>query len=641
MSAKTEQGINSSIESSTVETIDIENTDSSHEAENAEQKVEQQSETPLPNSEASWRELLSKIPSRDLFRIVQKNPRLSAALFAGFRPNITLLKNPVVISRLVEGALKHRLFAEELASLVPAKPAEDATTPQPADTTQTVVAPTSPSTSALPNSAPTPNHHEGSSENHAFKEMLKKQKAVVKERDSKIQELTAQIHTLQRERDAARADAETARANIRAAKEEVERERRLRERAERRLEQEVREAKQKEVSHKETTPAKTFTPITISPIIAPFSEALQRLVNRGRYALVLEVCREALATESATNHSASRGKVHSLLGAALYGLGDVSGGEDQDRLAAEAFLDGGQLEAAAESLARLFLQSAYFTSSSPVRPADGATLRRLLLLAEREQQTVPVQMVFQRMRIRSVEAGRRLQATLLQGGKRNEALTQVALGTPSEVKTVIGADEPLALPINNSAASSVTARQIAKAVDAGDAGFIAQVRRGLNALRQRGDGVLADALLEAITLIDPVTVSPLLQSTSNPIIVDASNVARHNPDPLSIEPTSRVLHLILMRNFLLRQGFFPILMFADANLRFHVDDRSTYETYLERQIVRETSPGTSADEVLLKEALARRAPLVSNDRFSDWGEIVEEIDRHSFFITNGRVALAP
>jgi hypothetical protein len=122
-------------------------------------------------------------------------------------------------------------------------------------------------------------------------------------------------------------------------------------------------------------------------------------------------------------------------------------------------------------------------------------------------------------------------------------------------------------------------------------------------------------------------------------VVDASNVARHNPDPLALSAPHRVGHLLLMRDFLLRQGFFPIVLIADATLRFHMDDRVTYQTLVDRHIIREAPPGTSADEMLLKEARHRNAPLISNDRFSEWGDIVQQVERHGFLVVNGRVAL--
>ena len=601
-------------------------------------------ETPsaLPQDAAAWRSLVAALPTRDLFRIIQKDRILSTHLFAGFRPSVEMLRHPVVVSRLVEGAQRSQPLAEALVALnsaveaVSAMPLTETTVSQPTQKVQT----TPPESFTILTDKSTEMAGDG-----GLKDTLKKQKAALKEKEARLVELTTRVTLLQKERDAARAETDTARAAARAAKEEAERERRLREREARR----GKEAESKEQGKENAAKAKTVEPGTLTaarlPVAAPpplpIMDAVQRLVNRGRYAVVVEVCREALGTDAAISHAGNRGRVHSLLAAALYGAGDIAGGEEQDRLAANALLDGGEIAAAAESLARYFTQLAYFAPGSPVRQSDAATLRRLLLLAERDGLALAVQEVFNRMRIGSAEAGRRLRATLAVGGKKGGALAAAAFGNTSEGNVVLGPDEPVALPTTSAQAATVTARYLTQAVDAGDAALVLQAREGIIALRNRGgkEGQLADSLLEAVTAVEAVAVAPFLAKSLSPVLVDASNVARHNPDPLALTPPPRVGHLLMMRDFLLRQGFFPVLMLADATLRFHVDNRPGYQNLVERGIIRETAPGTSADETLLTEARARRAPLISNDRFSEWGDRALHIERHGFLIANGRVAL--
>ena len=384
---------------------------------------------------------------------------------------------------------------------------------------------------------------------------------------------------------------------------------------------------------KTASAAPAAAPLPVAPPAPrPLEEAVRRLLNRGKYPVVAEAAREALQTDAAES-PAIRGTVHALYAAALYGMGDPSA-EEQDRLAVTCLLDGGQIIAAAEAMARLF------TKAHSLKAADAASLRRLLLLAERTGDSAAVQEVFTRMRIGSAEAGRRLRQALGSGGKKASALLEAAFGSREGV-VVLGPDEAIALPVTNPSAASVTPRRIARAIDTGDATFVADVRTGLAALRARGgsEAQLADALLEAVTAIEPVAVAPLLVEENHPILVDASNVARHNPDPLSLSPLPKVANLLRMRDYLLRQGFFPVLLIADANLRFHVDDREQYRLLVDRQIVRETPPGTSADETLLREARSRNASLITNDRFTEWGEAAFGIERHGFLINAGRVAL--
>lgn len=581
----------------------------------------------LPSDLAGWRSLVASLPARDLFRLIQRDRGLSAHLFAGFRPSADMLRHPVVLGRLAEDAQRHRTLGEALAAL---------TTPPTATEDSSEIASSPTDLSAPPSSTMALHREDGT-----LKETIKKQKNVLREKESRIQEMAAQVAALQKERDAARSEIEAAKQATRLAREEAERERRLRERETRRHKEPAPRAETAEAPKPNVTTASATPTTPRLPVPQPFTEAIQRLINRGKYLIVAEICREALATDAATQSAAARGRVHSLLAGALYGLGEVQGAEDQDRLAANALLDGAEILPCAEAMARLFTQTAYYAPGSPIRQADGATLRRLLLLAERDGLALAIQEIFTRMRIGSAEAGRRLKATLAQGGKKAGALADAALGTGASGGVVLGPDEPIALPVPG--AASVTARELVQVVDSGDAGFVALVRQGIAALRSRGgrEVQLANALLESVTAVEPVAVVPLLAKTSSPVLVDASNVARYNPDPLSLTMTPRVVQLLLVRDFLLRQGFFPVILIADATLRFHVDDRPAYQSLLDRQMIRECAPGTSADEALLTEARARRALLVSNDRFSEWGEMAARVERQGFLIAAGRVALIP
>ncbi|GAB4451790.1 MAG: hypothetical protein OHK0029_01600 [Armatimonadaceae bacterium] len=607
---------------------------------------------PLPTDAAGWRTLLGSVPARDLFRLVQEDRRLAARLFAGFRPNVALLQHPIVLSRLVEDAQKQTSLGEKLASLYMAvapstgNGAAQETQRSPEDDAEGNGEDGSAEEPALPTIAESDASLNGRA---VYKETIKKQKAAIKERDQRIQELQAQIADLQKERDTVRTEVETARNEIKTQKAALERERRLRERQEKRLEKqsaktEPSEPPAKSAAAPPVTAAASVAPTAVgnepSGVTMPLSEAMERLLHRGKYVVVAEVCQEALAAE-ATQRAALRGRIHALFAEALYGIGEIAGGEEQLRAASVALLDSGQIVPAARAMARLLTQTVYYNPATPPRSSDGATLRRLLLLAERDGMAQPVREVFTRMRIGSAAAGRRLQETLKLGGKKTATLVRAALGDPEERKTVLGPDEPVALPTTSGVASTVTARQIARAVDEGNLNFVRAVRHGLEALRQRSpaDAELADALLEGVTMLDSVAVIPLLYPNVTPAVVDASNVARHTPDPLALNPPLRVESLLLMRDYLLRQRFFPVLMIADATLRFHADDRAAYERLLDRHIVREAPPGTSADEALLTEARLQNAPLISNDRFTEWGDAASGIDRRGFFIANNRVSL--
>ena len=265
-------------------------------------------------------------------------------------------------------------------------------------------------------------------------------------------------------------------------------------------------------------------------------------------------------------------------------------------------------------------------------------------------QTDAVHDVLTHVRISSTEANRRLNAALSGGevaatvgpsvGRQRTGLLR-QLTTPRA--KFVGHDEVIALPTATAQAATVTARSIVAAVDNGDAFYVASVRDGIRALqaREEEDRTLAGALLEAVARIDALAALPFAQSANQPIVVDASNVARHNPDPLALTGVSRVAYLLQMRDYLLRRGFFPVLMIADANLRFHVNDRPAYEALVARGIVRETPPGTSADEALIAEAQGYAAPLVTNDRLTDWNGRADHIERLNFALLPGGASLTP
>ena len=159
--------------------------------------------------------------------------------------------------------------------------------------------------------------------------------------------------------------------------------------------------------------------------------------------------------------------------------------------------------------------------------------------------------------------------------------------------------------------------------------------------RTARDRAVANALLETIAGLDATAALPLAHAANQPIVVDASNVARHNPDPLALTSVPQVAQLIRMREYLLGRGFFPVFLIADANLRFVVNDRPAYEALVTRGVVHETPPGTSADEALIAEAHAYYAPLVTNDRMSDWNGRANGIERLNFALLATGASLTP
>jgi hypothetical protein len=597
------------------------------EPESPEEAVEPVDAPPpleLPTDTAGWRTLIATIPARELLKAVRISG-MSRFLLAGFRPGVDAVRNPVVVGRIVEAAQREprlgTLLALEAGSADGAaaqSAAEDVTVPAPKVPDGTVPS---------------------AGDDSRLKEKVKELRTAVREKDRQLATLEERLSAALRERDSAQADIEAALRTRRDLESALERERRRNERAERR-------ATTRPLAPSAPPPPVTHTPVTVpvpvadSTVPMAFEDALRRLLNRGKYSVVADLSREILVAKELP--AATRGTVHALFAAALYGQSQDAAGEEQDRLAASACLDAGQIAAAAEAFTRLLSHTS--PTSPPLRPAEMTLLQRLLGLASKTGQTGAVQTVFSRLRVGSPTGYQRLRRALEGSGRKHGELLNalVAPGTGTRV----GPDENISLPTVSRTAATVTPRWLTRAVDSGDENFITCARDGIDTLRA-SNAPLADALLEAVAALHPTAVLPLTNPLPRPVVVDASNVARFNPDAMaayvkSSEVPPAVGNLLAMRDFLLRRGFFPVLLIADANLRFHVDDRQAYLELIEKGIVRETPAGSAADGTLIAEARERVAPLVTNDRLAEWGDVARRIERLSFDIyPGGAINLTP
>jgi hypothetical protein len=587
---------------------------------------------PLSMDAKEWRVYIASLSARELVQLTQKDKdkARTARLFAGFRPAPDLLKNPVVLSRFVEEAQKQPKFAEEVLKLSPATPKAKVSSDRPEEKTES-----------------------GKTDNTALKAKLESHRKSLREKDERIAALEAALLEAQRERETLHTEAETAQTARAVAEAEAERQRHRRERETRRLEQKAVEAAAKSSDTPSTMirshDTASLTSVSSSPAL--FEDAMRRLLIRGRSAVVSEVCREALMlldddASHATYGRRAEGVIRSLAAESIAATPSDrysaekqrQQSEEQERFALSAFLEAGDVAGAAESWARLVARRISIGLPIPLKQNDAALLARLAALMERTDQSMAVRSAFDRVRGSSPEVTTQLHALFTSGGKKLAPLLRT-LTNGGANQSRIGPDALITLPT----VTGVTARQIVKAVDTGDAAYIRQVRRGVIALQERGqegDTALAENLMAAVALINPVAACPLLQKREpRPIIVDASNVARHDPDPLALKPHPRVAVLRQMRDYLLRRGWFPVLMIADANLRYHVDDKTGYLALVAAGIIHEAHSGMVADTILIREAEALRAPLVTNDRLADWGDAAKNLQRFGFGFFPGGVTL--
>ncbi|WP_395088075.1 hypothetical protein [Armatimonas sp.] len=557
-----------------------------------------------------WREKLAALPSKEIHRLLKNEPDVTAKISTGFRPGAETLKNPIVLKRLAEALPNNPKLAEALEGLEPtpaplAPRSADLSLPLPQRPEGTQVA------------ASGAGGRVGSDEKLHMK--LKELRAALKDKDTQLAQQAVRLAQLEKEHAATLAERDSERLAREAVAAKLERERR-----------------RKAPDPVPVAPSRSAPPLTVARALgAPqgeqagwVPEALTRLLLRGHDVTVLALSHELLTDE--TLPVAARAGIQGVYAFTLESLGAPEAPE-QCRAATDAFLSAGQLLEAGEALRRSL------TKNTP-SAAERALLQRLLALAERrgELETLGQWVASQRNTHPSAFAC--LGKALESAGKKYAGLL------PTASKAKLAPDAMVALPTSAKSVASVTARQLVTAVDAGDGARITKARAGIAALRT-GNPSLAEALLEAIGALSAPALITLTALRLRPVIVDASNVARHIADPLAAlvakKQTASLAQLLQLREFLLSHGFFPVLCIADANLRHLVSEKALYVSLVERHIIRETLPGTSADELLLTEAHAHNAPLITNDRLADWGKQAEGIERLGFTVHKNGICLLP
>ena len=231
----------------------------------------------------------------------------------------------------------------------------------------------------------------------------------------------------------------------------------------------------------------------------------------------------------------------------------------------------------------------------------------------------------------AVEAGRLLLSRLrgtdpyTHGWLANLITTQTALAPIlMPPPGALGPDDPLPLPL--SPGLTVTARSVTEAVDRG-APVIDSVRAALVSLEAADLETHARiwTALEQTASDDPARLLPLRRTPRGPAVVDGSNVAWFDQESL-VHGQPRLRHLRSIRRALWARGFFPVVLYADANLPYFIDEPAALRVLRDSRELLLVDAGTVADEVLLRTAKLLGAPLVTNDRMEDWdpdGEVTK------------------
>ena len=178
-------------------------------------------------------------------------------------------------------------------------------------------------------------------------------------------------------------------------------------------------------------------------------------------------------------------------------------------------------------------------------------------------------------------------------------------------------------------------REVREAIDRNDESRVGRLVQELDALRE-SDDELRRKFLRAVRDINRY-YSRVLTGATTRVLVDASNVARHEKDARG---KGRLQTLLAMRDELRRHDFFPIVLVADASLPYNIDEPLELTKMTSRGEVEMTNVGVEADEILARESRRSGAYVVTNDRnfhrrvAPDW-----EPSRIGFSVRDGVIEL--
>jgi hypothetical protein len=503
--------------------------------------------------------------------------------FDGFRADAKGYANPLVRSRLAQAAIKDPKLAAKLQELAEAQP-------------KPVIIKTAPKAEAAPIPAAPPKPD-------PLLALRGERDARRRERD----EARAALALALSERDTARKTQQFAEAErdeaVKLAKKQAERIARLERQVSnhRRTEAHlVKALEEDKVSPPPAKPARQSHTIS-APALSQESAwlvAVRHLLDKSKFDQALALAEDVLKADG-----------DNLDALAIIATAWEGKREPRAALAPTRRLLGLQVSRLALSDAADTLQRVFKLIESPGQAEPDARLFLAALTADNGS---------------AIEAAR-LTLTKLRGG---DAAAYEWLTAYIEARTSLGAilmpppgalgpDDPL--PLTLTPRQPVTARQVVQAIERGSVELVETLRAALIPLTvtdPETSGRLWAALEQAAS-DDPTKLIPLRRKLRGPIVVDGSNVAWFDQESL-VHGKPRFQHLTAMRRTLWSRGFFPVVLYADANLPHLIDDRSALLGMRDRHELTFVDAGTVADEVLLRNAKHLNAPLVTNDRMEDW-----------------------
>lgn len=569
---------------------------------------------PLPTDDAEWTAVIRSIPENALLALLRKDKRCAEQLLKGFRPNQGIVNNPFIMKQLLKLIRDNPALATailELAAKCQAVKKLHDETPKPPAVRK------SGPTQRQPRSAPS-----------AVEESLRQR---IKELTKLKSEVQRDIRAAETETNRLRDQIAKLKSDIHNLKDEIAtrnsqlqleiRKVRTRDRQLNVLRKDLEQAKRE--PRRSANPAAETQP-AISSVSAdttgPWIETIEDLMRMGRDTAVV-----TFTTRLVTNPALpalERAQANRLLARTLRKLRDHTVAIEAANNAATDFLDTGSVVDAMDCLFEAIAHA------EPNAELEGCShvFTRILKFAERNELTEAVVDRLRKLRILNRPIANRVANWPgLRVPKRQHLWTRSEPPPPSRT---LAPDETIALPSQHPCAAHVSPRAVVKLIAAGNTEAVDAIRDAMDNLPVNQQG-LATAFADAVETLEPGFRMPLLGKGRGRALIDASNVTRFNPNTFGSQDFGTMLQLVRMREVLMNAGYFPVLAIADNNLRFIIDEKTPFQSWLDDGSLQECGPGTIADVLLIREARETNALLVTNDHFNDHGD-TDDLRRAGF-----------
>lgn len=173
--------------------------------------------------------------------------------------------------------------------------------------------------------------------------------------------------------------------------------------------------------------------------------------------------------------------------------------------------------------------------------------------------------------------------------------------------------ESISLSLVNGRRHSCTVREIIRRIERGDESYITRVREGQELLLQQDDALalaIETCLRESSS---PWALVPLQNHHWRAAVIDASNIARWNSGKAGDKSVSHASRIRSIWQQLVLDGYFPVNIYADANLKHNVTDPDVLTLLIDQGSLHITH-GEEADRVILRWACKHAAIVVTNDK---------------------------